>query len=183
VYHGITLTSIPSQPMPYRFVQQILELATEHGTAVGVEALAKDDLFFFTYKLLEKRQTLRECHRRPPTNATVAYHYTSAAAIPTIRTVGLLSQKDRQGNAAVADKTTFHGAVYGDGACMGHPFKFEGYARLPRGEEGRTAGVQCTGHTAPCVQLPSRWVCTDDTRVGCRHLYRGQPLRLHGVWR
>ena len=96
MYHGITVTSIPSQPMPYRFVQQILELATEDGTAVGVEALAKDDLFFFTYKLLEKRQTLRECHRRPPTNATVAYHYTRAAAIPTINTVGLLSQKDRR---------------------------------------------------------------------------------------
>ena len=41
--HGITLTSIPSQPMPYRFVQQILEEATEHGTAVGVEALAMDE--------------------------------------------------------------------------------------------------------------------------------------------
>jgi hypothetical protein len=131
----------------YRFVQQILELATEHGTAVGVEALAKDDLFFFTHKMLEKRQSLWP---PTPTNATVAYHYTRKAAISTIRTEGLLTHPERQKNATVTDKT-FNGAALGDGACMGHPFKVEGYIC----EEVRRAGP-----LASSVQVTLRRVCS-----------------------
>jgi hypothetical protein len=67
--------------------------------------------------LLQCREQWLAQWPRPPTNATVAYHYTSAQAIPTIRQVGLLSQKERQQNNAVTNKA-FNGAVYGDGKAL-----------------------------------------------------------------
>jgi hypothetical protein len=98
------------------FVQRVLGLAREHG-GEQVEALARDDLVFFAQAMLQCREQWLAQWPRPPTNATVAYHYTSAQAIPTIRQVGLLSQKERQQNNAVTNKA-FNGAVYGDGKAL-----------------------------------------------------------------
>jgi hypothetical protein len=108
--------------------------------------------------MLQCREQWLAQRPRPPANVTVAYHYTSSQAIPTIRQVGLLSQKERQQNHAVTNKA-FNGAVYGDGKALASlnfdPHLCSPSSRASQWSRGAAADVLPTRAPAPQLAAPT----------------------------
>ena len=99
----------------FKLIERVLELEKKDPTN-QIEAISRDDLFFFAEKFMITRTNFLSINH--PANATVAYHYTAAASIPTIKTVGLLTKADMDANQGAVKGAGFHGAAYGDGVYV-----------------------------------------------------------------
>lgn len=103
------------------FVNQVLELHKNiTATAPGPSTVAVDDMVFLGRNFLQCLQEFE--HKGYPCRVTLAYHYTSSAAMDKIKQDGLMTLEERRKTYSTSNS---HGAVFGDGIyTANNPFAF-----------------------------------------------------------